>query len=300
MELCKESATIKLEPVKAYWGTQQCRKIETVADVAGSLTDTYFDVNVINPVDFSEIQGYVYFDTDPSIAGKTGYVAARSEADSAEVIAQNIADALASVNVNVLVTGNVVEVQNKYLGAITAEVDSGSTGFTFNVNKSGIGGELGRTAQGGSTLSVEVQTAELKTDQTGEYLAGESYIGSSATIEMPLIEINKSRLEVVIGQVTGDVHTPSGGTSLVGYGEAKLYQLLNNLAGQLILHPIRLDDSDKSEDYIFHKSAPLPQDINFSGGDIQTLNVTFKAYLDRSVNKKINLFAIGDWTQDLA
>jgi hypothetical protein len=216
------------------------------------------------------------------------------------VIAQSIATALASVGVDVEVVGNKIEIQNKYLGKVTAETDSGSTGFTFNVEKAGVGGELGKTAQGGSSLAMSAETVEFFSDQTGNILIGESYIGSSATVEMPLIEVDKDRLEIILGQVTGDVHTPSGGTSLVGYGESKLYQLMNALAGQLILHPIRLPDADKSSDYFFPKCAPLPQDINFSGGDIQTLNVTFKAYLDSKVNKKINLFAIGDWTQDLA
>jgi hypothetical protein len=300
MALCQETASIKLEAVKAFWGVKHCRTITTVADVAGSLDGTYFDLNVIDPVAFTEVEGYVYFNTDPVIAGKTGYAASTSNDDDAATVAAAIAAALSSVDVNVEVSGSSVEVQNKYFGGVTAELDSGASGFSFEVGREGIGGELGKTAQGGSTLTLETSGVELKSDQTAEIVIGESFTGSSATIDMPLIELDKEKLELILGQVTGDILTPGGGTSLVGYGESRLYQLLNALGGTLILHPIRLPDTDKSADVIVHKSAPLPQDINFSGSDIQTLNVTFKAYLDSSVNSKINLFAIGDWTQDLA
>jgi hypothetical protein len=297
MALCSTTNSIKLEAVKAFWGIKHCRSVTTVADVADSLDGTYFELNVIEPVSFAEVKGYVYFGTDPVLAGKTAYNAGTVTNFTANQVASAIESALASVDVKVEVVGNKVEIQNKYLGQITAEVDGGS-GFTFAIEKAGIGGELGKTS-GGSTLSMEAQGVEYKSDQTGEIVLGESYIGSSATIEMALIEVDKEKLELIVGQVTGDVHTPIGGTSLVGYGESKLYQLMSELGGTLILHPIRLLDSDKSGDYIFHKCAPMPQDINFSGTEVQTLNVTFKAYLDSGVNKKINLFAIGDWTQDL-
>lgn len=300
MALCQETSSIKLEAVKAYWGVKHCRTITVVADVADSLDGTYFDLNVINPVDFSEVKGYVYFGTDPVIAGKTGYDAGVVTNFTAAQVASAIESALSSVAVKVAVVGSEIEIQNKYLGGVSVETDSGSTGFSFEVGRVGIGGELGKTAQGGTSLSLETTSVELKSDQSGELILGESYTGSSATFEMPLIEINKEKLELLIGQVTGDVLTPSGGTSLVGYGESRLYKLLNDLGGQLILHPIRLPDSDKTNDVVVHRSCPMPQDLNFSGTDVQTLNLTFKAYLDSSVNSKINLFAIGDWTQDLA
>ena len=150
MALCQETASIKLEAVKAFWGTKHCRTITTVADVAGSLDGTYFDLNITSSLDFSEVQGYVYFNTDPVIAGKTGYSATIANDATAEEVASAIAAALSSVNVNVEVSGSSVEVENKYLGSITAEADSGSTGFTFEVGREGLGGELGKTAQGGS------------------------------------------------------------------------------------------------------------------------------------------------------
>ena len=299
MALCQETSSIKLEAVKAYWGVKHCRTITAVADVADSLDGTYFELNVINPLNFSEVAGYVYFGTDPVIAGKVAYDAGTVTNFTAAQVASAIESALSSVAVNVEVSGGVIEIQNKYLGPITAEADGGS-GFTFEIGKVGIGGELGKTAQGGLSLALETTSVELKSDQTGELVIGESYTGSTVTVEAPLIEIDKAKLELIIGQVTGATHTPSGGTSLVGYGESKLYQLLNDLAGVLVLHPIRLPDSDKSADVYIPKCCPMPADLNFSGTDIQTLNVTFKAYLDSKVNPKINLFAIGDWTQDLA
>ena len=39
---------IKLEAVSVKWGREECRKVTFVDDVAGSLTDEYFDLNTLD------------------------------------------------------------------------------------------------------------------------------------------------------------------------------------------------------------------------------------------------------------
>ena len=68
-----------------------------------------------------------------------------------------------------------------------------------------LGGDLGKTEQGGVTLNLETSTAELKSDQTAELLLGEINQGNLTTIEMSLVEVTKERLKTVLGSVVGDI-----------------------------------------------------------------------------------------------
>ena len=298
---CQVTETnIRLEAVNAYFGKKQCRTIKTLADVADSLEDTYFDLNYID-ANFEEVKGVVYFDTDPAISGKISYgPVARTTGDSADVIAAAIKTVLdaSSAFVSSSVSGDTVDVENRSPFAVTAETDSGATGFTFTVARAGTGAKLGKTAQGGSSVTLEANTFEVKADQTGENLLDDISIGTTSSIEMGIIELSKAQFELLIGSATGDVVTGST-SNITGYGESRLYKSMKALGGTLILRPIRLEgEDDYTGDVVFHSCAPLPADINYSGSEQQVLNVSFKPYLDSGIDKKVNLIAFGDWTQD--
>ena len=292
---------IKLEAVSVKWGREECRKVTFVDDVAGSLDSEYWDLNTVDESGV-ETQYYVWLDNgssvDPGIAGKTGIQVTYADNDDAATIAGLFVTALPA-SVEASQSGAEVVYENGDIGAVTAEVFTNAPALTFEALSSGIGGSLGATAEGGSTLNMETQAVELKSDQTGQIVLGEVYTGSTASVDMSLIEMTKERWETVVGGVTGDIYTPSGGTRLVGQGTSRLYQNLFDLGGKLILHPIRLDASDKSEDIIFWKSAPKPASIAYSGQDIQGMEVSFVAYNDSSKPEEVSLFAQGDWTQDL-
>lgn len=295
---------IKLEAVNVFWGTEQCTTVTFVDDVAGSLTDEYFDINVIGSDLETETQYYVNLEgsglfSDPNqTSGKTKISLSYTDGDDAATLAGLLATALAAIDVNATATGDSVTIENKYIGKTTTEDYSGAPSLTFVVDQASKGGSLGATAQGGSTLNMEAQSVDLVSDQTGSIILGQIYTGSAASIDMSLIEMTKERWETVVGSVTGDTHTPSGGTRLVGYGESRLYQNLFDLGGKLILRPIS-KGADKSEDVIFWKSAPLPSSISYSGQDIQGMEVSFVAYNDKSKPDAISLFAQGDWDQTL-
>ena len=299
MAINTTETNIRLEAVDAYFGKKQCRTVETVADVADSLEDTYFDLNWIS-ADFVEVEGYVYNGVDPTIAGKTGISYTLNTNDTAAVIAASIKTAVdaSAAFIQTSVTGDVITFENRAPFAITAETDSGATGFTFAVSGAGTGAKLGKTAEGGSTVSTEAQTFEIRADQTGQNLLDDISIGTTASIEMGIIELTKEQFELMIGSAAGD--TVIGASSnITGYGESRLYQSMKNLGGMLVLRPIRLSGTqDYTSDVVFHSCAPLPADINYSGNDQQVLNVSFKPYLDSGVDTKVNLIAFGDWTQD--
>jgi hypothetical protein len=303
MALCMTNTSeIKLEAVRAFWGTKYCREITFIDDVAGSLQGKYLILNTIN-ANLEPVSVYIVTTDGPTFTGQIQEALTFDDDDDAYIIAEAfkllIDTELSDYFVAELNTeGNGVNLKNKFIGGTSG--DSGTlvtAGVVINDHIKGIGGELGRTAQGGSTVSLETQTVEIKADQTGEIILDDIAVGSSVSVEMGLIEVSKERLETIIGSVAGDKFSPEVGTDLVGFGESKLYQSLANLGGTLILHPIRLPMSNKSFDVVIHKCAPIPNDINYSGSDQQVLNVTFKAYLDKSVNEKVNLIAWGDWSK---
>jgi uncharacterized protein (DUF697 family) len=290
-----------LEAAEARWGRGHCRTWTTVANTANALEDTYLDLNVIG-YDFAEDLYYVWFDggtgTDPAISGKTGIEVTVSSGDSAAAVAAAIKTAIDTADVPcfVSVSGDVVTIENQVQGAITAETDSGSTGFSLEVGTVGLSVELGGTS-GPLELSMATEVVDIVSNQTGSIIGSQIQTGATAEITMSLIEITKERFDTLVGEVTGDAVTPMGGTKVTGYGESRLFTALDELGGQLILHPIRLPDSDKSADVVFFRSAPKPASLNFDGTAPQEMEVTFTAYLDRGYNTGINLFAKGDWTQ---
>ena len=293
-----------LEAAKVKWGIKHCRIITPLADVAFSLNDTYFDLNGFDP-NLNQSLYYVWYNvdsngTDPAIAGKIAVEIALIENDSALAVATKTKAALDLLSPKLFKTeillGN-LHIQNKFIGGVTAELDSGVTGFTFVVGVDGIGLDLGATADA-IEISFESNSVDITSNQTGGLIIDQISQGVGATATTNLIEVTKERIEALLGKVTGDTVTPVAGTTVTGGGESKLFKSLSSLGGMLILHPIRLPETDYSADWVFWKSAPNPASINFDGTAIQQLSVEFLAYIDPSKNKNINLYARGDWTQE--
>ena len=299
-----------LEAARVKWGKTHCRTFTAVANTANVLAGLYLPVNYMTP-NLVEVTGYIWFDdgvaSDPAPTGLTliGAVSVTS-GGAAGVVALAIKSTLDAAVVSgttkafktSTVSGADITVENKFIGEISEETDPDTTGIVDEVLVVGSGLDLGATSDG-IELSLEAQVVDITSNQTGGIIASQVYTGSSASLTLNLLEVSKERFDLLVGSVTGDSVTPSGGTKVSGYGESRLFQSLDDLGGQLILHPIRLPDSDLSSDVIFWKSAPKPQTLNFDGTAPQVMAVEFTAYLDLSKDKKINLFAKGDWTQNL-
>ena len=297
------TTSIKLEAVNLAWGKEQCRSY-LVNDGGGDLDGLYFNLDLVQD-DFTVVEGYVYMDTgasvDPAPAGRTLIAAASVDnLDSDEVNAAAIKAALDGAALaefmETELEGATLHIENKVFGAIGANEGAGDSTFTYNAAVEGFGGSLGKVAQGGVTLNMETQTSELKADQTGELLLGEINLGNTTSIEASFIELTKERLKLLIGKVVGDVVDLGAGEEFIGIGTSRLFQEMSALGGRLVLHPTRISDiTDRSEDWSFHLTAPMPNSLNFSGTEQQGLEVTFKPYVDESKDAKASVGGLGDW-----
>lgn len=301
-------STFLLSAADVSWGRRECNSIK-VNDVAADLDGEYFLVDALSSDFGSNVEYYAWFDdgvaADPAPASKTAIVIDISGATSAADVAaaavvafeahpnfRSKLDSSDSTNESFIVEG-------EFKGAVTnAAVDVDSL-VTITRARVGLGGLLGKTSQDGVSVSMESTSVEIKSDQTGELVLDEVLTGQSVSASMTLIEMTAARWESVVGSVTGDTYTPSGGTQLVGFGQSRLYQSLLDLGGELVLHPTRKAANDKSFDITLFKSAPKPSSINFSGSEVQGMEIEFTALLDSDVQEAIRLMAFGDSSQDV-
>lgn len=291
---CKtETKQIKLEAASVTWGKQACREITTVSDSSDSLDGQLITLEGFSPAgekvvyligkgaDTGEGEIDVVFDTDASAI------------EVAEAFATAI-DALPEFRAES--DGDEIYIFNRFRGKVENE-SIGSTGFDYDLKIEGILVDMGAT-EGAIELSIDTNLFDVTTDQTGELVIDQIYQGASATVTADFIEVTKERFDTLVGEVTGASITPMGGQKVTGFGQSRLFQSMRELGGQMVLHPIRLPQEDRELDVIFWNSAPLIDGLTFSGTAPQALSVEFNAYLDESKDKKINLFAKGDWTQD--
>ena len=291
-----------------YFGGRHCRSVTFVDDVAGSLAGDSFDLNVINGENtdadgnWTETRYLVWMDdgvaSAPTPAADQTLVAlGYSQNDSAAAIAANyksVLDALTDFFAKSEQTGATVEVQNSFVGEITAEVNTNAASFTYAIGETGFGGFLGQVASGGATLAIEETVLDVTSDNTGSIVLDKILTGVNNTITMTLAEMSTERWKQIVGNVSGDIFT-SGSDEIVGWGESKLYKSKFGLGGRLVGHPIRLALTDRSAD-ISMFTAPGLTSINFSGQDIQGAEVEFVALLNRNVSNKVSLARRGDHT----
>lgn len=156
-----------------------------------------------------------------------------------------------------------------------------------NVSFGGV--DLGAT-KGGVEMTVETSTHEVTVDQTGETPINEYIMGRKVNVTVPIAETTLETLVKVmpgatlVGTTTKRVDVPTGvGISLL------------DVAQELVLHPIGLDVSDKSEDIVIYKAATAGQ-MNFAYkvDEERVFNVEFKGYPDTENDD--NLFGFGDPT----
>ena len=282
-----------LEAMDWYFGARQCRSITFQDDTAGDQEDLYFDLNAIDE-NYSSSEYYLWLDAgtgvDPMIAGKTGIQVVYTAGDSAAIIAglaQVAIDALSDFSAEV--SGSVVEVENKFLGEITAEDYSNAGSITGLINKAGFGSKLGAIAQGGGSVNTAQELEDIKSDQTGEIILDQIIKGSSVNIELSLNEMNTDRWESLIGEGYGAKQGAS-----VGYGTSKLYKSSFDFAGMLVGHPIRLPFSDRSADIVLWKTTPNMNSIAYSGSEVQSAEFSFVGLKDSTKPSTVDLFARGD------
>jgi len=303
-----QGSTFLLSAANVSWGRRECYTIK-VNDAAASLDGEHFLIDALSSDFGTNVPYYVWFDldassVDPAVAGRTGIEVDVVTGDTAADVATKLSAALeAELNFRSKLdaadsAGETAIAEGEFKGAITLAAADVDSGVTITRQREGLGGDLGKTT-GGVEISMETQSVAINSDQTGALVLDEFLTGQSVEASMSFLEMTPERWKTIVGSVTGDAYTPSGGSELVGYGQSKLYASLFDLGGELVMHPTRFADSDKSRDITLFKSAPKPASINFSGEDPQSMEVTFTALLDSSVKGEINLMGFGDSSQDV-
>ena len=300
MALCSSSRATeqRLEAMKWYFGKRHCRSITFIDDVAGNQDGKYFDLNTF---DYNYVQKrYVVLLSDgttttaPLAADQTLITVSFTTGDSAEDIASAFALEIAALNFRTDVVGEVVEVQNFFVGKVTIEVNTSATGLTFAIGALGFGGYIGQTGE--SELTTTVEVVQLVDDSQGTVIQDEIITGYGAEISIPLREMSTQRWQDLVGSVTGNNLTIDS-EEITGWGTKKLYQSMFNYSGRLVGHPVRNDELVVSEDITMLNTAPKLESINFSGSSVQEASFMFTSYKDANAPEEINLLARGDHTK---
>lgn len=301
------ASTFLLSAADVSWGTRECYTVK-VNDLAADLDGEHFLIDALSSNFGSNVEYYAWFSdgvaADPAPAGKTSITLDISgDTSEADVAATMVSTFEAHPNFRAKLdpadsSNQTVIIEAEFKGAVTNQAADVDSLVTITRQREGLGGDLGKTS-GGVEISLETQSAQILSDQTGQLVLDEFYTGQTAEVTVSLLEMTPERFKTVVGSVTGDSYTPGGGTELTGFGESRLYSSFFDLGGELVLHPSRFAASDKSRDVTLFKSVPKPASLNFSGEDPQVLEVTFTALLDSEVQDSINLLAFGDSSQDV-
>ena len=234
------------------------------------------------------LAGYTAIEVDTTAATDEAGVAAALKTAieaGAEVLATISSDTL-SLSLENIVIGTVLEA--------SADID---TAFDIHTDLVGVGGNLGKTEA--IDVSMEVETFEVTANQTGSTILDKIITGISAEASTTLLQMTKENWSLLIGEGVGGNYTPSAGTEVSGYGSDSVNKSFFNIAGELVLHPLRLADDDYSRDFTLHQAVAQPASINFDSTEKQGMEVTFTGMLDETKNGAVNLFSFGDSSQDL-
>lgn len=170
-------------------GVEESTDITTVADVAGSLNSTFFNVySALNAVAY-----YVWYNinsagVDPAIVGKTGVMVAAATGATANTIATATRAALTAIPAFVI-TGatNHVIITNADSGATTNATDgTAATGFSISITAQGV------TANPANVfLSVNVQSTLPYTSGSYNYSQDTQPVDSALAIAIQLNGVNQ-------------------------------------------------------------------------------------------------------------
>ena len=152
MSCSKSLSDIGLKAAFASWGIKDVSCVSPVADVAGSLNNTYFEFST--PL----TEYYVWINSggtgvDPTIVNKTGIeVTIPNGASITDIVAalKLAIETAVSAWVTISDDGLSIELEARIVGKIISPLIDGAvpTLFIFEVLRVGIGGYLGRTSEG--------------------------------------------------------------------------------------------------------------------------------------------------------
>ena len=189
---------------------------------------------------------------------------------------------------------------NKYF-FLNAALDATKYYVWFNVNSAGTDPALaGYTAipvalaTGASANSV-ASAIQAAVDALAPFVATVST--NTVTITNASVGSTTDLSDGPTGSSTGftlSVVTQGQTAGVWGWGSSKQFESVRDVAGKLVLHPVRLASTDVSADLCFWIAYPMPESIVRSGENPQTISCTFKVMRDCDRQAGIDLFVFGD------
>lgn len=152
------------------------------------------------------------------------------------------------------------------------------------------GVDIGATL-GNVSVKLETALSELKADQLGSTPIDHKVSGHKYTIEMEFAEVKFKDNWKILFPMNKEV---TQGLNKSMYFDSELGFSMRSLAGPLVLHPLSLPDTDKSQDFYFYlASADAKTDYVFSPSEQVKLKTTFMVYPDFTTTPA-RFFVFGD------
>lgn len=276
--------------------------IYTKADVSGSLNNKYFIMH--EPI--TNDKHYFWFNVgsaglDPMVPNALGHVVAIANNATKEVVAstlQTVFTTLLWVSAS-YAGGNEVECEMAVNGyayeARDALASADKTGFNIIVSQFGsVQFDAGAT-NGDITFTVEEQTKEIKSPQTGDFLLAEIRRGASVSVSFELKDTSMASIRRALNFYGQTIVTDDLASEVItGYGSGNLFKSTDDVADQVILRPTdKANDSDASEDFTIHKAKLKLGELTMSAENELVLPIEVMGYLDTSKSGFANLFSYG-------
>ena len=289
------------------WGSQEVSKITYAPDVAGSLNSTYWTFQVLTAAG-ATTDYYVWHNinsagVDPTpggtgieVAGATSATAATLQAAAVSAINTEAGEMFAKADPD---DTTILYVMNTQTGAVTATADGDTATLVFAQTQAGSEDDLG-LLDGDIEFSPVEDAVDITAHQKGTQIIDQFRTGKNCEITMTLKETDVPNLKIMFGAASGGAEvTPGGGTEVIGWGESKRFTSMLADARKMVFHPIQNSSSDLTEDFAFWKAYPKPGSMVFSGENASTVSVTFTCYPFDKIADTVNLWCIGDHTQNL-
>jgi len=136
------------------------------------------------------------------------------------------------------------------------------------------GTELGHT-KGGVTVSYAPSFADITADEYGETPVDKALTGEEISVAVPLAE---STIANLLEAIPASTSANGGGAATMGKTAG---HLLSTDAKELVLHPLRNEASDDSEDVVLYKAVATDTvEVNYEVDNEQVVEVTFTGLID--------------------
>lgn len=166
-----------------------------------------------------------------------------------------------------------------------------TTQLTIGACSVSLGGiDLGHT-KGGVKVKYTPEYADIQADLYGNTPVDKRLVGEMIEVTLALAEWDL--------EATLNAAMPVAGTESATkrqYGSHASESLLDR-AAELVLHPLRLDASDRSEDIVVYKAVVASAvELNYENQNQKVMEVTFIGLVDTDKSEGNLLFMIGDST----